>query len=104
MYEGLRSQYGDTPLKSAACGSFSGALAAAVTTPLDVVKTRYQIGYSASNVRYESSSHVVKLLLEEEGARAFMKGVEPRVVWIGIGGFVFFGAYEGAKGMLKGKV
>ena len=104
VYEGLKSKYGDTPLRSAACGSLSGALAAGLTTPLDVVKTRYQIGYSASNVKYESSAHVVRLLVEEEGARAFMKGVEPRVMWIGIGGFVFFGAYEGAKTLLRDRV
>ena len=103
MYEGLKSSYGDTPLKSAACGSLSGAFAAALTTPLDVVKTRYQIGYSSTGAAYESSRHVVELILKEEGAAALMKGVEPRVMWIGIGGFVFFGAYEGAKiAMIRG--
>lgn len=28
--------------------------------------------------------------------RVFFAGVEPRVAWISIGGFVFFGAYEQA--------
>jgi solute carrier family 25 S-adenosylmethionine transporter 26 len=28
------------------------------------------------------------------GSRILMSGVEPRVMWISIGGFVFFGAYE----------
>lgn len=32
--------------------------------------------------------------------RVFFAGVEPRVMWISIGGFVFFGAYEQAKRML----
>jgi hypothetical protein len=29
--------------------------------------------------------------------RLLFSGVEPRVAWIGIGGFVFFGAYEQSK-------
>ena len=28
------------------------------------------------------------------GWRIFFSGIQPRVMWIGIGGFVFFGAYE----------
>ena len=33
--------------------------------------------------------------------RVFFRGVEPRVMWIGIGGFVFFGAYEQAATLLS---
>merc|ERR1719491_152168 len=33
-----------SPLQAAACGSFSGAIAGALTTPLDVVKTRLILG------------------------------------------------------------
>jgi solute carrier family 25 S-adenosylmethionine transporter 26 len=37
----------DRPIKgyeAAACGSFAGAIAAALTTPLDVMKTRLMLG------------------------------------------------------------
>lgn len=34
-----------TPIQSAACGSLSGAIAGAITTPLDVLKTRTQVRY-----------------------------------------------------------
>ena len=34
----------------------------------------------------------------------FFSGVGPRVTWISIGGFVFFGAYEKAKDLLIGTV
>ena len=33
----------------------------------------------------------------DRGPRVFFAGVVPRVFWLGIGGFVFLGAYEGAK-------
>lgn len=32
--------------------------------------------------------------LERYYFRVFFAGVQPRVMWISIGGFVFFGAYE----------
>jgi len=40
--------------------------------------------------------------MHEEGSTAFMKGVVPRVFWISLGGFVFFGAYEKSKIFLGG--
>lgn len=33
--------------------------------------------------------------------RVFFAGIEPRVMWISIGGFFFFGAYEQAKRSLS---
>lgn len=30
----------------------------------------------------------------EEGIKKLFSGIGPRVMWISIGGFVFFGAYE----------
>ena len=35
--------------------------------------------------------------------RVFFRGVEPRVMWIGIGGFVFFGAYEQAAALIANR-
>jgi solute carrier family 25 S-adenosylmethionine transporter 26 len=36
-----------------------------------------------------------------EGNRVFFRGIQPRVMWISIGGFVFFGAYETFKKALS---
>jgi solute carrier family 25 S-adenosylmethionine transporter 26 len=43
----------------------------------------------------------LKKVYAEEGWRNLFLGVKPRVMWIGIGGFVYFGAYEGVKDYLS---
>jgi len=61
MYENMktfirtRRSDGDVPaVQAAACGSFSGAVAAAATTPMDVIKTRVMLGTDARDVPYTS--------------------------------------------------
>jgi solute carrier family 25 (mitochondrial S-adenosylmethionine transporter), member 26 len=39
-------------------------------------------------------------IYQQEGAKAFLRGWEPRVTWIAIGGCVFFTALEQAKKVL----
>jgi len=80
--------------QAAACGSFSSAIAAAFTTPLDVIKTRLMIGRDKDGVVYKNAMDVAGRLLREEGWRKLLSGIEPRVMWISLGGFVYFGAYE----------
>jgi solute carrier family 25 S-adenosylmethionine transporter 26 len=91
-----------TPLQAAGCGSLSGAIAGAVTTPLDVLKTRAQLGRDRDGVPYRGVLDVLRRTLRsEEGGRALWSGLQPRVAWISIGGFVFFGAYETARAALS---
>eukprot|EP00730_Choanoeca_flexa_P008227 TRINITY_DN12464_c0_g1_i1.p2 TRINITY_DN12464_c0_g1~~TRINITY_DN12464_c0_g1_i1.p2 ORF type:complete len:278 (+),score=62.44 TRINITY_DN12464_c0_g1_i1:4909-5742(+) len=73
----------------AVCGSLAGGVAAAVTTPLDVVKTRIMV-YNDSRGMLEVLRHVYAT----EGMATLFSGIVPRVTWISIGGAVFFGAYE----------
>jgi solute carrier family 25 S-adenosylmethionine transporter 26 len=40
---------------------------------------------------------VIRRTMQQEGAGTFLNGLQPRVMWITIGGFVFFGAYESFK-------
>ena len=47
--------------------------------------------------RYKGLIQAATLIHREEGTRAFLRGIEPRIMWIGIGGFVYFGAYEEAR-------
>ncbi|GMI25190.1 hypothetical protein TeGR_g8776 [Tetraparma gracilis] len=106
MKQSLRESRGSEPLpvQSAACGSVGGAIAAALTTPLDVVKTRLMLGTDAKGVQYKSASDVLRRVVAEEGAGTLLNGIQPRVMWISIGGFVFFGAYESAKAVLTGLI
>lgn len=88
------------PWESAAAGSASGAFAAALTTPLDVVKTRLMLGADAKGVPYSGIVSTMRRVVADEGAGRLMSGVGPRVFWIGLGGFVFFFSYQSARDFL----
>mmetsp|Transcript_3533 Transcript_3533/g.9931 ORF Transcript_3533/g.9931 Transcript_3533/m.9931 type:complete len:309 (+) Transcript_3533:16-942(+) len=102
--EKLRDGVPVNPIQAAACGSVSGAVAAAATTPLDVIKTRLMIGADKDGKVYEGVVDVIRRTAAERPDRklaVFFSGVQPRVMWISIGGFVFFGAYEGFRASLS---
>nr|XP_054769952.1 S-adenosylmethionine mitochondrial carrier protein-like [Lytechinus pictus] len=83
--------------QSAVCGSFAGGIAAAVTTPLDVMKTRIMLASKDSSLGRGVVSKVAGDIIREKGLRGLFAGVVPRVMWISIGGFVFLGMYEKSK-------
>ncbi|KAK2655992.1 hypothetical protein Ddye_009044 [Dipteronia dyeriana] len=104
IYEQLQIGY-----KAAACrdlndpenaviGAFAGALTGAITTPLDVIKTRLMVQGSAN--QYKGIIDCVQTIVRDEGPPALLKGIGPRVLWIGIGGSIFFGVLERTKRML----
>jgi solute carrier family 25 S-adenosylmethionine transporter 26 len=78
------------------CGSVAGSVAASITTPLDVVKTRLMLGKDAAGVAYKGTVDTFMRVYREEGPKRLFSGVGPRTMWIGIGGFVYFGMYEKA--------
>jgi solute carrier family 25 S-adenosylmethionine transporter 26 len=79
-------------------GSLAGGVAAAVTTPLDVLKTRVML-----STRRESIGQIVRGILKENGVRPFFAGIGPRVMWISIGGAIFLGSYQWAVNALEEK-
>ncbi|XP_052190516.1 S-adenosylmethionine carrier 1, chloroplastic/mitochondrial [Diospyros lotus] len=81
--------------ENAIIGAFAGALTGAITTPLDVIKTRLMIQGSAN--QYSGIFDCVQTIVREEGPPALLKGIGPRVLWIGIGGSIFFGVLESTK-------
>ncbi|XP_011638941.1 S-adenosylmethionine mitochondrial carrier protein homolog [Pogonomyrmex barbatus] len=85
------------PVESAICGAIAGGISAAVTTPLDVIKTRIMLADKtllSSELKILNMLHGIYL---ENGYRGLFAGFGPRVMWITLGGFIFFGVYEEAK-------
>lgn len=82
--------------ESAIYGSIAGAVAAGITTPLDVLKTRVMLSSQKMKV-----SDVVLSILRQHGIRPFFAGIGPRVAWISVGGAVFLGSYQWAVNMLE---
>ncbi|MES1923242.1 hypothetical protein MHBO_004787 [Bonamia ostreae] len=73
-------------------GAISGVIAGFITNPIDVVKTRIMTQpFSSKDKNYISTpTKMAKLVYKNEGYRAFLGGAGVRVVWIGLGGGVFF--------------
>lgn len=87
--------------ENALIGAFAGAITGAVTTPLDVIKTRLMTQGAAGH--YKGLGDCVIKIVQEEGPLAFFKGVGPRVLWIGVGGSIFFGVLERTKRILSSR-
>ncbi|KAF8819545.1 mitochondrial carrier superfamily protein [Cardiosporidium cionae] len=87
-----------SPFVSACCGSIAGGIAAAVTTPLDVAKTRLMT--QGNNLEYSGLWDCLASIWKHEGPSKLFLGIGPRVCWISLGGFVFFGSFETYKHFL----
>ncbi|KHN97789.1 mitochondrial S-adenosylmethionine transporter [Metarhizium album ARSEF 1941] len=77
--------------ESALFGSVAGAVSAAATTPLDVLKTRVMLSKDRVSV-----AQVFGTMVKDEGLRPFFAGIAPRVTWISLGGAIFLGSYQWA--------
>ncbi|KAL1219688.1 putative S-adenosylmethionine carrier 2 [Cardamine amara subsp. amara] len=85
--------------ENAMLGALAGAVAGVLTTPLDVIKTRLMV--QGVGTQYKGVSDCIKTIIREEGSSALWKGMGPRVLWIGIGGSIFFGVLEKTKQILS---
>jgi len=90
--------------QSSICGAVAGGFSAAVTTPLDVAKTRVMLAPKDSLYTQASVIQVLKIIKSQEGMSGLFSGVTMRTAWIAIGGAVFFGFYEKAKYVLQEKL
>lgn len=84
-------------VQSALFGSLSGAVAAGITTPLDVLKTRLML--AREKVGFQQ---MLGRILRENGAQALFAGIGPRIFWISAGGAIFLGSYQWAVNKLGG--
>uniref|UniRef100_A0A914C6P2 S-adenosylmethionine mitochondrial carrier protein n=1 Tax=Acrobeloides nanus TaxID=290746 RepID=A0A914C6P2_9BILA len=97
LWEWLKRKYAQlngvkqcSSVESAACGSIAGAIAAGLTTPLDVAKTRIML---ETGQRSSIVSMLFKIARNESPAKLF-SGIYPRMCYLSLGAFVFFFAYE----------
>lgn len=83
--------------KSFSVGAVSGAAAAFLSNPLDVVKTRLMTQGGGTAVRYRGVVHALRTIAREEGPSAFCKGIAPRIAAKTLQSALFFAAYEGLR-------
>jgi Mitochondrial carrier protein len=93
----------------ASSASSAGAIAAGLTCPLDIVKTRLQtqgdvtrvkLSNSVKPAHYSSTWHAVKTIAAEEGMRGFSRGIMARVLWITPGTAITMSCFEFLKSHL----
>ncbi|XP_035008695.1 S-adenosylmethionine mitochondrial carrier protein isoform X2 [Hippoglossus stenolepis] len=80
--------------QAAVCGAFAGAIAAFVTTPLDVAKTRIMLAKAGSTTARGNIPTVLYDVWKSRGLTGLFAGTMPRMAFISVGGFIFLGAYE----------
>lgn len=90
----LKSRPSDQPeltsKESALIGCMAGALTGALTCPLDMLKTRMMLNEMAGKAWWQA----VREIVSKEGPAVFLSGIGPRVVWIGVGGSIFFATLD----------
>jgi solute carrier family 25 (mitochondrial S-adenosylmethionine transporter), member 26 len=80
-----------TPAEAAFCGAVSGSFSAAITAPLDRIKTLLMTNSAAYGGTVASCAAKI---WREEGVRGLATGVVPRVIYIAPSVVIFFVAYE----------
>jgi solute carrier family 25 S-adenosylmethionine transporter 26 len=77
--------------EAAVCGAVAGTFSAAVTSPLDRIKTLLMTNSAANG---GSVAACAAKIWREEGIRGFAQGIVPRVVYIAPSVVIFFTVYE----------
>ncbi|KAF2365556.1 Mitochondrial substrate/solute carrier [Trinorchestia longiramus] len=79
----------------------NGGASAAVTTPLDMAKTRIMLAPVDSPLASGNLRLALQTIVSEMGMSGLFAGVLPRTLWMSIGGFVFLGVYSEASAVLR---
>ncbi|EJD55347.1 mitochondrial carrier [Auricularia subglabra TFB-10046 SS5] len=82
-------------LITAGSSGVAGGFAAAMTTPVDVVKTRVML--DAGNGRAPSALSIARGILSKEGIKGLWRGGALRTVWIMLGSALYLGSYESVR-------
>lgn len=95
-----RRATGYDPLTHCTAGGLAGGIAAAATTPLDVIKTLLQTRGSASDPEIRHCRGLfpaASIIWRREGARGFFRGMNARIVTAAPSTAICWSAYELAK-------
>ena len=87
-----------SPVETALCGAVAGSFSAAITNPLDRIKTMLMTNGDAYGGSVLSCA---SRILSNEGIKGFTTGIVPRVLYIAPSVAVFFVAYEATQQRLK---
>jgi solute carrier family 25 S-adenosylmethionine transporter 26 len=82
-------------LVTAVAAGSAGALAAAVTTPVDAIKTRIML--AAGDGARRGSMAFARDIVREQGWRGLFRGGALRCVWTMLGSGLYLGVYESAR-------
>ncbi|PKI34125.1 hypothetical protein CRG98_045480 [Punica granatum] len=87
----------------ATAGAAAGALAAAVTTPLDVVKTQLQCQGVCGCDKFASSSigNVIRVVVKKDGYSGLMRGWVPRMLFHAPAAAICWSTYEASKSFFQ---
>ncbi|RDX82336.1 SPAC8C9.12c, partial [Mucuna pruriens] len=87
----------------ATAGAAAGALAAAFTTPLDVVKTQLQCQGVCGCDKFSSSSigHVIQTVIRKDGYGGLMRGYIPRMLFHAPAAAICWSTYEASKSFFQ---
>mmetsp|Transcript_33629 Transcript_33629/g.60867 ORF Transcript_33629/g.60867 Transcript_33629/m.60867 type:complete len:292 (-) Transcript_33629:66-941(-) len=86
------------PIAQVSCGATAGVVAASITNPVDVLKTRLQVAMANPEMfPYKNSLGALRHLIEHEGAMALMDGALARVIWLTPRLTICVAAYERIK-------
>jgi solute carrier family 25 S-adenosylmethionine transporter 26 len=95
--------------QAACCGSVAGAASAFLTAPLDLLRTRVNLcsalakpAQDVGTDRRTLASKEIHAIYRQRGISGFFVGAGYRAACMGLGGFVFLGAFEAAKTLLSG--
>jgi hypothetical protein len=96
----------ETGLVNGTSAALSEAVAAVLTTPTDVVKTRMMLmagrGAESVNKARRGGWQVFKLIYRERGIKGLFRGVTLRAGWTAVGSGLYLGTYEVVKVWLRG--
>lgn len=96
------NQLAHKTLVSFGCGALSGTIAAALTTPFDVAKTRQQLLLQTTPITRVSKCpsttwHQLKLIWKDDGWKGLTRGMGPRVAKVAPACAIMIGSYEFGK-------